>query len=77
MEFEHDQQQESLYVPANDTPRTFEVPTQKPKKKGSFWKIFFIIAFLLSVLANFFLFVPGIACIGRFHGGRSAVRRLS
>ncbi len=61
MEFEHDQEQESLYVPANDTPRAFEVPTQKPKKKGSFWKIFFIVAFLLSVLANFFLFVLLIA----------------
>ncbi|MCK5565264.1 MAG: signal peptide peptidase SppA [Planctomycetes bacterium] len=61
MEFEHDQEQESLYVPANDTPRTCEIPTQKPKKKGSFWKIFFIIAFLLSVLANFFLFVLLIA----------------
>lgn len=61
MDFEHDQQQESLYVPTEDVSPAFEVPAKKPKKKSPFWKIFFIIALLLSVLANFFLFVMLIA----------------
>ena len=61
MDSEHDQTQESLYVPAENAKRTFEVPVQPKKKKGSFWKTFFIIVFLLSVLANFFLFILIIA----------------